>query len=230
MVCAIMKRFWDFICVFAPIKTVLFNLHYLPFADAVKCPIFIYKHTRLVQMNGTLIVSAPLRTGMIKIGHYVPGTQDERYQQTTWEILGRIEFVGNACIGRGTNISVGKNATMTVGDNLTVSGNTEFYCHHRISIGDSCTLSWGILMMDTDFHAIKDNTSQKTINAPRPIHIGNHVWIGSRVTVLKGVRMASNTIIAAASVITKSFDEEYCVIGGSGKDASILRHNVQWEN
>jgi acetyltransferase-like isoleucine patch superfamily enzyme len=85
-------------------------------------------------------------------------------------------------------------------------------------------------MMDTDFHAIKDNTSQKTINAPRPIHIGNHVWIGSRVTVLKGVRMASNTIIAAASVITKSFDEEYCVIGGSGKDASILRHNVQWEN
>ena len=76
MILAMMKKLWEFFCVFAPIKTLLFNLHYFPFAEAIKCPIFIYKHTRLVQMKSIVIVSAPLKTGMIKIGHYVSGTQD----------------------------------------------------------------------------------------------------------------------------------------------------------
>lgn len=216
--------------VLAPIATLRFNLHYFPFTDAIKLPVFVYKHTRLVQLRGNLKITSPIHSGMIKLGHYVRGTQDERYRQTTWEVSGEIEFSGNACIGRGTNITVGKNAKMTLGNDLTVSGDTELYCHHCISVGDSCTLSWGILIMDTDFHAIKESVSNKTLNAPRPISIGNHVWVGCRVMILKGVQIASNTIIAAASVITKSFDEEFCVIGGSGKGASILKRGVLWEN
>lgn len=224
------KKFLGFIVVLAPIKTVFFNLRYLPFKDAVKFPVFVYRHTRLLQPNGKLVITAPLHTGMIKLGHYVRGTQDERYLRTTWEIYGEIIFGGDACIGRGTSISVGKNAKLVFGENLTISGNTEIYCHHLITIGNNCTFSWGILMMDTDFHAIKDIQTGEIINGSQPVSIGSHVWIGSRVTILKGVRLASNMIVAAASLVTKSFDEEYCVIAGQGKDASVIKRNVLWEN
>ena len=36
-----------------------------------------------------------------------------------------------------------------------------------------------------------------------PVKIGNNVWIGSYCTILKGVNIGDNSIIATHSVITK---------------------------
>lgn len=81
--------------------------------------------------------------------------------------------------------------------------------------------------MDTDFHHII-NENSIVINNPRPIHIGNHVWIGCRNTILKGVEIADNVVVAANSIITKNILENNCVVAASGKDLYILKRNVQW--
>lgn len=227
---AAIDKMWKCVSALAPIRTIWFNIHYLPFADAIKCPVLVYRHTKLVLPKGAMFITAPVHAGMIKLGHYVPGTQDERYSQTTWEVIGEVVFRGRACIGRGTNISVGNKAKLELGDCLTVSGNTEIYCHNRITIGDMCTLSWGILMMDTDFHKITDFHFGQLLNASQPVKVGNHVWIGCRAIVLKGVSIPNNTIIAAGSLITRMFDKENCVIGGHGQEVNVLRENVRWIN
>lgn len=224
------QRWWRFLRSISPIRTLFFNLTYFSLRDAVRLPVFIYRHVLLLQIKGKITISTPIHTGMIKIGHYVVGTQDERYSNTTWEVNGDIVFEGEACIGRGTKLSVGKNATLTLGKDLTISGDTELYCHHGMSIGEDCTISWGCLLMDTDFHPIFDNVTNVVINGASPLILGQHVWIGCRAVVLKGVSIPANTIVAADSLISHSHNEENCVIGGRGNSVQVLRRNVRWEN
>ena len=83
--------------------------------------------------------------------------------------------------------------------------------------------------MDTDFHKITELTGNKIINPPAPIIFGNHIWIGCRETVLKGVEIADNAIIAAGATVTRSITDKNAIYGGNGKDAGIIRRNVDWE-
>ncbi len=45
--------------------------------------------------------------------------------------------------------------------------------------------------------------------------IGDYCWIASNVVILAGVVLGPRTIVGAGSVVTKSFPEGYCVIGGN---------------
>ena len=59
-------------------------------------------------------------------------------------------------------------------------------------------------------HDLYDQT--KYNNAP--IEIGDYSWIGMNSIVTAGVKLGTRTIVAAGTVVTKSFPEGFCVIGG----------------
>lgn len=210
-----------------PWKTLYFNFHYFHFKTAFHLPVLVYWHSDLYKMKGKIIVNAPVRIGMIKLGPHGLGTQDRLFSRTMWEVDGTLVVNGKASIGRGCKISIGKDAVLTLGHNFVITGNTEIICQKEISFGDDCLLSWDILIMDTDFHHVFNEQGEK-INNPRAIKIGNHVWIGCRNTILKGVRIAGNNIISANSTITRSFTDENCIIGGNGKCASVIKEHIVW--
>ena len=209
-------------------KTIYFNFHYFPFKMAIRMPVFIYWRSVLFKMKGNIIIDAPVSTGMVKFGLHGLGTQDLLYSRTMWEVFGTLCIKGKASIGRGSIISIGKEAKLTIGKNFIITGNSEIICQKEISFGNDCMLSWDILMMDTDFHRIT-NDNGETINLPKPIIVGNHVWIGCRNTVLKGVTIADNNVISANSTVTKSITEENCIIGGHGKSIDILKRGIGWK-
>ncbi len=123
-------------------------------------------------------------------------------------------------------ISVKEHASLFLGNNIWVTGgNTTIICNKNIMINDDCLLSWDILLMDTDFHKIL-NSDNTIINKEKPIHIGKHVWIGCRTTILKGVSIANNNVIAANSTITKSISTENCIIG---RNTEMLKTGIQWK-
>lgn len=49
----------------------------------------------------------------------------------------------------------------------------------------------------------------------KPIIIGDYCWLGMHAMVMAGVTLGPSTIVGAGSVVTKSFPEGYCVIGGN---------------
>ena len=209
-------------------KTVYFNFHYFPLKTAIRLPIFIYWRSELYKMEGKIVIETPVKTGMIRFGGHGLGTQDLLYSRTMWEVMGTVLFKGNASIGRGSKISVGENAMLTLGEDFQITGNSEIICQKKITFGSQCLLSWDILLMDTDFHYIFDD-KENFINSPRPITIGNHVWIGCRNTILKGVSIADDVIISANSTITRNVEETNCIIGGHGKSVEIIKRNINWK-
>ena len=212
-----------------PWKTLYFNFHYFPFKIALRLPFFIYRRSELYKMKGQIIIDAPVYTGMVKLGAHGLGTQDVLFSRTMWEVSGTLIIKGKADIGRGSKISIGKDATLTLGDKFTVTGKSAIICQKEIVFGADCLLSWDILIMDTDFHPVVNEYGER-INVSKPIKIGNHLWIGCRNTILKGVTIAGNNIISAGSTITRSVLIENCVIGGCGKNAGIIKNGMKWEH
>lgn len=209
-------------------KTLYFNLKYFPIKVAVRLPFLIYHRTDLYKMGGKITFKTTPKLGLVKISPHGLGTQDIKYSRTMWEVSGNLVINGKTSIGRGSRISIGKDAVLELGNNFTITGRSSIISQKEVTFGNDCLLSWDILIMDTDLHHIM-NEKDEIINHPRPIHIGNHVWIGCRNTILKGVNIADNVIVSANSTITKNIVENNCAVGGLGKDAIILKRNLNWE-
>lgn len=47
-----------------------------------------------------------------------------------------------------------------------------------------------------------------------PVEIGDNCWLGANATVLPGVKLGGHTVVAAGSVVTRSFPEENQVLAG----------------
>ena len=209
------------------LKTIIFNFNYFSISTAIHLPVFIFKNTCLSAVKGKILFKCPIRMGIVRIGIHDLGTIDSKYNRTIWHCNGTVVFSGTASIGSGTRISINRGGSLLVGDKFCITGGSTIICSNKISFGDECLLSWDILIMDTDFHRIL-NEKNDIVNISKPIFIGNHVWIGCRNLILKGVHIADNVVVAAGSKTTKDVAESYCIVGE--RDFSkIIKNNVYWE-
>ena len=84
-----------------------------------------------------------------------------------------------------------------------------------------------ILIYPTDVHTIYDQSTGELLNLGKPITIGNHVWCNRDVKILKGSVVGNDVVIAANSLVNKSFFNDNNVILG-GQPAKILKRNINW--
>ena len=208
-------------CQIAFFKTLLINVYYFGF-NFWKIPILVYRHTHLDYRRGKMTVTFPLRFGMLQIGRRRNGFVNQ--EATLWYNRGSIILRGRASIGRGSQIIVSETGILTFGDEFCSSGDVTLTCNKSITFGSDNLLAWNILLMDTDCHHILNLNGSEILNPPLSITIGDHVWIGCNVTVLKGVNISDNTVIAANSTITKSYAETNVVLGSKG----ILKTGINW--
>lgn len=137
---------------------------------------------------------------------------------------GKILFDKNVFLYPNTKISVvgdNKTAKLHIGENTNIGDRSEIHVADSIEIGKNCAISWDVCIMDTDYHKFNDNICKS-----KPVKIGNHVWIGCRSTILKGVTIGDGAVIAAGSVVTKDVPANTCV---GGNPAKILKENIYWE-
>ncbi len=89
-------------------------------------------------------------------------------------------------------------AQLAIGDGCGFSG-TVIACTSRITIGHNVQCGANTLINDTDWHY--DDTR---VGPNAPVDIGDNVWLGVNVTVLKGVTIGEGTLVAAGSLVNKS--------------------------
>ena len=98
--------------------------------------------------------------------------------------------------------------------------------YSKVTIGSDCLFAYDVDIRTGDSHSIIDITTNKRLNYAKNIVIGNHVWVAAHVSILKGSNIASNSIVATRSLVTKPFDKENVLLGGS--PASVLKENINW--
>lgn len=204
-------------------RTLWFNFRFLPFCQAIKFPIWIANNVRIKELHrGCLDLQGKLKIGLIRVGYHEADGVDTYNAHTIINVAktGRLVFKNDAHIGQGAIIRVNDSGKITFGDNFAISGTTSIIASKSISFGDEVQLSWNSLIMDSDAHRIFDS-SGNWINQSKEINIGNKVWIAANTTIMKGVAIADNVIIAANSMVNKSFTENNVIIGG--QPAKILK-------
>ena len=105
-----------------------------------------------------------------------------------------------------------RNAMISIGNDVIIGGGCIITAAEGVQIGDSTIMGPYTIIIDSDGHGI-DDAPTKTA----PIKIGRHVWIGDRVTILKGVTIGDNSIIGAGSVITRDVERNTIVAGNPAK-------------
>lgn len=103
-----------------------------------------------------------------------------------------------------------------------INSNLDLSCFERIEIGQDVAISEGVTIRDSDDHKIAGSSHPHT----KPIKIGNRVWVGLNVTILKGVTIGDGVVIAAGALVTKDVPAR-CL--AAGVPARIIRENVDWE-
>jgi len=76
-------------------------------------------------------------------------------------------------------------------------------------------------IIDDDLHSIEGVQTSSS-----DIIIGNKVWIGANVQILKGVHIGNGAVIGAGSIVTQDIPEK-CM--AAGVPAKVVRENITWD-
>ena len=183
----------------------------------------LFRHNNLL----ITLLLARLKGNKITIGHNVV------FRYCKFEIHGsRNEIsIGNNCKLSGLRVYINsKRNRLEIGQNTIVNASKEQRtlfnpCEGgEIIIGEGCLFSNNIEIHTTDYHKIIVNETR--LNPPQNIYIGAHSWIGLQCLILKGTKLADNTIVGAKTLLNKEFAEPNTIIAGN--PGRVLKSNVNW--
>lgn len=132
---------------------------------------------------------------------------------------GKLMLEGTSKLCHGANVSVASGARLNL-LGCFVNNNANIACYHKISIGSGSVISENVIIRDDDGHSIPGKLPYGEIK------IGEHVWIGMNVIILKNVTIGDGAIVAAGSVVTRSVDAN-CM--AAGNPARIIKRDVLWD-
>ena len=126
---------------------------------------------------------------------------------------------GDFIIYNGATVGIQPNATLRLGSGY-ISPGAWISCGASISIGKDVAIADQVIIRDWDGHKIVGGRPDRL-----PIVIGDHVWIGMRAIILKGVTIGDGAIIGAGAVVTKDVPPGTLV---AGNPATRIRE-VEWQ-
>lgn len=108
-----------------------------------------------------------------------------------------------------TKLYTGKNGKLIVGRNSRLNG-VHIDSRLLVQIGENVRIAPYTIILDSDFHDLKDHFAD---GESRPVIIEDNVWLATRSTILKGVRIGKGSVVAAGAVVTKDVPPN-CVVAG----------------
>lgn len=208
------------------IQSIYFNFHYLPFNQAIKIPILLYK-PRFLELHGNIKINGNIKCGMIKLGF----TGVSLYPNSGVTIEnhgGTIIFNGSCFIGNNSYILIGNKGCVEFGDRFTATATFRVASYNNIIFGECISFGWDTLIMDTDFHKLT-KLSGGYNKGYAPISIGSNNWFGNGCKIMKRTQTPNYCVVSAGTILSGKVDApEYSVIGNEQK--VIVKATGVWRN
>jgi maltose O-acetyltransferase len=117
-----------------------------------------------------------------------------------------------------------KGASISIGNGTWINNDFRAIAEHTfISIGENCRIGGRVEMLDSDFHGLcVDQRDMSKAEWAAPVIVGNDVFIGSNVAILKGVRIGDGAVIAAGSIVTRDIPSRVVAAGNPARVVSSL--------
>lgn len=206
--------------------TVYVNFRCLPFKTACKLPIFVGHKTRIGKLSRIVTFGCKPTTFMVRIGW--GGTESRNEGRKNYLFLNKgasLKFNGRCTISSGVSLALDLGC-LEIGDSFFCNKNCTFSCNEKITIGDNALFGWNVELLDSDNHTVVHKGMQVTGDRGE-IKIGNRVWVAAYSHILKNSTVPDGSIVAYRSLVTKRFDGEKLLIGGS--PAKVIKEQVEWE-
>lgn len=192
--------------------------------NQIKCSLkkilkrFLRKHSAIKRFPKTKNVSI---SPDFSTGRYINIQIEGEGSDIKLEIQRKVEF-REFC-----NILIREKAELIIQQNVFFNNYCSINCLERIIIGENTLFGEGVKLYD---HNHLYEISREILIHPRkfktaPIIIGRNCWIGSNVTILKGVTIGNNVIIGANNLIYKSIPANTIVKAKA--ELIITSHQIQ---
>lgn len=134
---------------------------------------------------------------------------------------GTVVLGAGVLLARGVRLHLRNDgARLEIGDATFLNYRTEVIAHARVTIGRGCLFAWDVQVVDSDSHRVDGAPHTAAVT------IGDHVWVGCRATILKGVTVGEGAVVAAGSVVVHDVPPRALV---GGNPARVLREGVTWQ-
>ena len=133
-------------------------------------------------------------------------------------LRGKICFAGEGDVVFGKGITLigsvvpiefvsHKGARILIGDHTFINYGSSISAYELVTVGSHCLLGHYTFILDNNEHEIEHHNF---VPPSQPVVVEDHVWIGSRVVILPGVRVGHHSAVGAGSVVTNDVPP-YCL-------------------
>lgn len=122
-----------------------------------------------------------------------------------------------------STIQVQKDAKLSIGK-AHINHESSIIIGCDCTIGNEILISRDVKIFDSDFHKVLDDDGNQT-NLPKPMSIGDHVWVGLGAIILRGSQIGDGAVISAGAVVMGRIKAGTNAIGNPARSFS----NIKWE-
>ena len=143
--------------------------------------------------------------------------------------------IGAACV-LDFDTTIECSGDLKIGERVIFGHHCTIGCKELIEIGDDCLLAEMVSIRDHDHNFERTDIPIRAQGATgAPVKIGRDVWLGAKVTVLKGVTIGDGAVIGANAVVTRDIPARAIAVGIPARvvrmrDGSQISHRVRGEH
>ena len=141
---------------------------------------------------------------LFKLNHTMPYTDE--YNALVKELFGDVLSEGSRVMPGLTGVCFDR---VKIGKGVVVMNNCLMMSRGGITIDDGALIAANVQLISNN-HDLYD----RAILTCKPVHICRNAWIGAGATILPGVTVGENAVVAAGAIVTKDV-EPNTIVGGN---------------
>ena len=197
------------------IKTLHFNFKKFPFPVAKKLPVFFYGKVKFHNIQGEIIINAPIKKGMFGFGYQYELAKKSK-GIAEFSLMGKLVLKGPIHTGKDVFFYIGKDAYCELGYMSCLGSDVKLICTNKITIGDWTGIGYESQIIDTNSHPMKNSLTNEYYPISAPIIVGSHNAVSNRVSIMPNTKTPDYCVIASNSLCNKDYTSfgENILIGG----------------